>query len=81
MYSPSFMGKDFETMMRSQNPFPIPPNNYMSELYNPTGMQVKPTQSPSHHQFAPNPSQMKNSFPFPFPQDKSMTSGFPMMGF
>lgn len=43
MYSPSFMGKDFETMMRSQNPFPMPSNNYMSGLYNPTGMQVKPT--------------------------------------
>ena len=38
MYPPSFMGKDFETVMRSQSSYPIPSNNYMPGPYNPTGM-------------------------------------------
>lgn len=51
MYPPSFLGKDFDTVMRSQNSFPIPPTNLKPGPFNPPGMQVKPTQSLSHPQF------------------------------
>ena len=76
MYPPSFVGKDFDTVMRFQSSFPIPPTNFMPGPFNPAGMQVKSTQSSSHPQFLQNPSQMnqlKSPFPFPFSQDKQMS--------
>lgn len=75
MYPPAFMGKDFEQIMRAQNPFPIPPSNFMTGPFNPQGVQLKSTQPSSHHQFHPNLphlSQLQNTSSFPFPQSKTI---------
>jgi len=75
MYHPPFMGKDFEAMMRSQNQFPISSTNFMPGALNPQPMQMKSTASSPHPQYFSNQSQInsiKNQFPFPFPQNKSI---------